>query len=110
MKTILAIIILTQQLAAVASAQVIYSSVKVAVDTATPCPSAWTRTSETIVSPALFYIHVPASIGGRVFLVTSSLVDALWPSAASKAAAVASGVLAIQAETTTDRFFCSLVP
>ena len=48
------------------------------------------------VAPALFFIHAPLSIGGRSFLVTSSLVDALWPSAASKAAAVTSGLLVVQ--------------
>ena len=54
-------------LAAVASAQLIYSSVQVGVEAATPCPPDWTRTNET-------------------------------------------GTLEVQAVTTTDRFYCSLLP
>ena len=109
MKIILAIII-ASMLAVVAEAQLIYSEVRVRVDTATPCPSAWTRTSATIVSPALFYIRVPLSIGGATFLVTEALVDRLWDTAAKRAAAVAAGTLEIQPSTSVVTSFCALLP
>ena len=109
MKMILTIIV-TLALSSVASAQLIYSSVKVGVEAATPCPPDWTRTNETVVSPALFYIHVPVSLGGRIFLVTSSLVDALWSTDAAKAAAVVSGILEIQDQSAVTKSYCALVP
>ena len=97
-------------LAAVASAQLIYSSVQVGVEAATPCPPDWTRTNETVITPAMFYIRAPLSIGGRSFLVSEALVDRLWDTSAKRAAAVAAGTLEVQAVTTTDRFYCSLLP
>ena len=109
MKVILAIIAFVFG-ASGASAQVIYSSIRVRVEAATPCPANWTRTSATTVAPALFFIHAPLSIGGRVFLVTSDLVDALWPSAASKAGAITSGLLVVQGEVSTVQNYCALLP
>ena len=109
MKIILAISI-ASMLAVVASAQLTYSSVRIPVESGTTCPANWTSQTESIVVEARFYIHVPASIGGRVFLVTPSLVAALWPSAASRAAAVTSGLLEVQAQSAVTKSFCALLP
>ena len=110
MRTTIAIIIATM-LAVIAEAQLIHDSVRVRVDATTPCPPAWTRqTATSVVSPAQYYIRAPLSIGGRSFLVTEALVNLLWDTSAKRAAAVAAGTLEIQAETTTDRFFCALLP
>ena len=109
MKTIIAIIAVVL-VASVSSAQLIYSSVRVRVDTATPCPSAWTRQTETAISPARFFIRAPQSIGGRSFLVTQALVDLLWDTPAKRATAISTGTLTVEASTTADKIFCALLP
>ena len=55
MRALLAIIVFVFG-SALASAQVIYSSIRVRVEAATPCPANWTRTSATTVAPgSVFY-------------------------------------------------------
>ena len=109
MKVILAIIAFVF-VAAGASAQVIYSSIRIPVESGTTCPANWTSQSESVTTPTIYVLRVPASIGGRDFPVTPGFANLIWPTAADKAAAVAAGILAIQASTTTDRFYCALLP
>ena len=110
-KTVVAIILaLTFTLAAVSLGQLTYDSVRVRVEAATTCPVDWTKQTESVTSPALFYIRAPASIGGRSFLVSEALVDDLWDTAAKRTAAVSAGTLEIQASTTADRHYCALLP
>ena len=109
MKMIIAIIIATM-LAMVSEAQLTHDSIRVRVDAATPCPASWTRQTEAVVSPALFYIRAPLSIGGVTFLVTEALVDRLWDTAAKRASAVAAGTLEIQPATSVVKSFCALLP
>ena len=61
-------------------------------------------------TPARYIVQVPVSIGGRAFRVTSGFVNAVWPTAANKAAAVASGVLVTQAGSTVEVHYCDLLP
>ena len=109
-KIVVAIILAFVFVASVASAQLIYSSVRIAVEPGVSCPATWTASTSTVVTEEKFYIRVPVSLGGRIFLVSSDLVDALWPSAAQKAAAIVLGVLEHQAETSTTQSYCALLP
>ena len=97
-------------LAALASGQVVYSSVKIKVAPGVTCPATWTASEETITTEDRYIVQVPESIGGRAFRVTSSFVNLIWPTAANKAGAVASGVLVNQAGSTVQRHYCSLLP
>ena len=106
MRVIIAII----AVALFASSQLLYDSIRVRVEAATPCPSAWTRQTEPVVSPAQYYIRAPLSIGGRSFLVTEALVDDLWDTSAKRAAAVAAGTLEIRPATSVPQSFCALLP
>ena len=97
-------------LAAVASAQLIYDAVRIPVPAGTTCPTSWTLQAETVTVEARFYILAPAILGGRVFPVSENLVDRLWPTDAAQAAAVVSGVLEVQAEFSSTKNYCSLLP
>ena len=108
MRAIIAIIAVA--LASVAAGQLIYDSIRVRVEAATPCPSAWTRQTETVVSPAQFFVTAPVAIGGATFLVTEAFVDRLWDTAAKRAAAVAAGTLEIRPATSVPQSFCALLP
>ena len=107
LKVLFAIMLL---LAPLASGQLVYDSVRVKVASGTTCPSGWTASTETITIPARYIVRVPASIGGRSFRVTSAFVDLIWPTAANKAAAVASGVLVSEAGSTVEVNYCALLP
>ena len=78
--------------APLASGQIEYDAVRVAVAPGVTCPAAWTASTESITIPTRYTIQAPVSIGGRSFRVTSRLVNLLWPGAANKAAAVAAGL------------------
>ena len=97
-------------LASMVAGQVVYDSVRVKVASGTTCPSGWTASTESITIPTLYTVRAPAIIGGRGFRVTSRFVDAVWPTAANKSAAVASGVLVIQAGSTAAVNYCDLLP
>ena len=98
-------------LAPLASGQVVYDSVRVKVASGTTCPSGWTPSqSESVTTPTRHIVQVPVSIGGRAFRVTSGFVNAVWPSSTDKSAAVASGVLVIQAGSTVEINHCALIP
>ena len=97
-------------LAAVASAQLIYSAIRIPVASGTVCPADWTAETSTVVSPAMFHVRAPLSIGGRSFLVTEALVDRIWNTAAKRATAVAVGTLTVEASNTTVKHFCALLP
>ena len=97
-------------LASMVAGQVVYDSVRVKVASGTTCPSGWTSQSESVTTPTRHIVQVPVSIGGRAFRVTSGFVNAVWPSSTDKAAAVASGVLVIQAGSVSTVHFCSLLP
>ena len=111
MKLILSIIAFVF-VASVASAQSLtYDRIRIRVPTTTPCPADWTRETETaVVTPALMWIHAPLSIGGKRFLVTEGLVNRLWDTETKRTTAVAAGILTVQEETTTDKFYCALLP
>ena len=110
-KTVVVIILaLTFTLAASATAQLIYDSVRIPVASGTACPVDWTSQSETIVVEAKFYIRAPVVLGARVFLVSENLVDRLWTTDAAQAAAVLSGVLEVEAQSTSTKNYCSLLP
>ena len=106
----LAILIVTLALASVAAPQLTYDRIRIAVAPGVVCPTAWTAQTPTVVSEEEYYIHVPAILGGRSFLVSKNLADALWPSAAAKAAAVVQGIVEFEAEVSTTQNFCSLLP
>ena len=110
MKTIIAIIIAVVLVAPVSSAQLTYDMVRVAVPAGMVCPADWTAETETIVTEERFYVRAPVVLGGRIFLVSSSYVNLVWSTDASRAAAVVSGVLDIQAESSSTKNFCSLLP
>ena len=62
--------------------------------TIAPSRSGWWRElveggSTGITIPTRYTVRVPASIGGRSFLVSLGFVNAVWPSSANKASAVA---------------------
>ena len=97
-------------LAPLASGQLVYDEVKIKVAPGVTCPSTWTASEETITIEARFIVTVPASIGGRSFRVSSAFVDLIWPTAANKATATASGVLVIQAGSVSTISYCSLLP
>ena len=103
-------IIILLALAPLASSQIEYDSVRVSVAPGVTCPAAWTASTETITIPTRYTVRVPASIGGRTFRVTSGFVDLIWPSAANKATAVASGLLVIGAGSTVAVNYCALLP
>ena len=107
LKVLFAIMLL---LAPLASGQLVYDSVRVKVASGTTCPSGWTSQSESVTTPTRHIVQVPASIGGRAFRVTSGFVNAVWPSSTDKSAAVASGVLVIQAGSVSTVHYCSLLP
>ena len=96
-------------LAAVASAQLIYDAVRIKVAPGVACPASWTAQSETVVTEAKFFVHVPAVLGGAIVLVSENYVDLIWPTDAAKAAAVVSGVLEVQAESSAVKNFCALL-
>ena len=104
------IVILSILAAPLASGQLVYDSVRVKVASGTTCPSGWTASTESVTTPTRHIVQVPVSIGGRAFRVTSGFVNAVWPTAANKAAAVASGVLVIQAGSTVEVNYCALLP
>lgn len=106
----IAIIIVTLSLAAITSAQLTYDEIRIKVPAGTTCPSGWTLETSTVVVAEEYSIHVPAVLGGRSFLVSKNLVDALWPNAASKAAAIVQGILQFEPESSTTQNFCSLLP
>ena len=97
-------------LATMVAGQVVYDSVRVGVEPGTTCPPAWTASTESITTEDRYIVQVPASIGGRAFRVTSSFVNAVWPSSTDKSAAVASGVLVTQAGSTVEVHYCALLP
>ena len=103
-------IIMLLSLAPLASGQVEYESVRVAVAPGVTCPATWTASTETVTIPTRYTVRTPVSIGGRTFRVTSAFVDLIWPTAANKATAVASGVLVIEAGSTVTVNYCALVP
>ena len=92
------------------AAQVVYDSVRVKVASGTTCPSGWSASTESVTTPTRYIVQVPASIGGRAFRVTAALVNAVWPTSDNKSAAVASGVLVIQAGSTVEVHYCGLTP
>ena len=96
--------------AAVASSQVVYDSVRVKVAIGTTCPSGWTASTESVTTEDRYILQVPASIGGRGFRVTSRFANAVWPTSDNKSAAVASGVLVIQVGSTVEVHYCDLLP
>ena len=106
----IAIIVAMLALTTSATAQLIFDAIRIPVASETVCPVNWTSQTETIVVEARFYIRAPVVLGGRVFLVSENLVDQLWPTDASRAAAVVSGVLEVQAESSATKNFCSLLP
>ena len=110
LKVLCILMLLLLSLAPLASGQLVYDSVRVKVAPGVTCPVAWTASTETITIPTVYRVVVPASIGGRSFRVTSGFVDLIWPSAANKATAVASGVLVIEAGSTVTVNYCALVP
>ena len=97
-------------LAPLASGQLVHDSVRVKVEPGTTCPSGWTASTETVTIPTLYTVRAPAIIGGRGFRVTLRFADAVWPTAANKSAAVASGVLVIEAGSTAAVNYCDLLP
>ena len=97
-------------LASLASSQIEYDSVRVAVADGVTCPSSWTASTETVTLPAVYRVLVPASIGGRSFRVTPRFADLIWPTAADKTAAVAAGSLSIDPGSNVQRHYCSLLP
>ena len=101
-------IVLTLVFASGASAQVIYSSVRIPVAGGTVCPADWTAETSTVVSPAMFHIRAPLALGGRSFLVTEALVDRIWNTAAKRATAVADGTLTVEASNSTEKHYCAL--
>ena len=103
-------IIMLLVLPPLASGQVEYDSVRVAVAPGVTCPASWTASTETVTIPDRYTVRAPASIGGRSFRVTARLVNALWPTRADKATAVASGKLVNQPGSTIERHYCSLLP
>ena len=110
MKKVYYIVILSILAAPLASGQLVYDSVRVKVASGTTCPSGWTSQSESVTTPTRHIVQVPVSIGGRAFRVTSGFVNAVWPSSTDKSAAVASGVLVIEAGSTVTVNYCALVP
>ena len=110
MKKVYCIVILSILAAPLASGQVVYDDVKIEVAPGVTCPAAWTASTESITIPTLYIVQVPASIGGRAFRVSLAFVDLIWPSAADKAGAVASGVLVSEAGKTVEVHYCSLLP
>ena len=96
-------------LAAVSPAQLIHDSVRVKVAPGVTCPSGWTASTESITVEASYTVRVPASIGGLSFLVSADFVNAVWPTAANKATAIAAGVLEVQAESSSTKNYCSLL-
>ena len=108
LKAILIIMLLA--LAPLASGQVVYDEVKVEVAPGVACPAGWTPSQESVTTPTRHIVQVPVSIGGRAFRVTSGFVNAVWPSSTDKSAAVASGVLVIEAGSTVEVNHCALLP
>ena len=109
MKMILTIIV-ALAIAMVSEAQLTHDSVRIPVASGTTCPTGWTAQSEVIIVEAQFYIRAPAVLGGRSFLVSENLVNRLWSTDAMRAAAVASGILEVQAESAVTKSFCALLP
>ena len=97
-------------LGSVATAQLIYDSIRVKVAPGTTCPSGWTAQSETVTTAAESIVTVPASIGGGAFVVSAEFVASVWPSAALRAAAIASGVLVQTAAASATVHYCALLP
>ena len=97
-------------LAPLASGQLVHDEVKIKVAPGVTCPATWTASEETITIEALYIVTAPASIGGRSFRVSADFVNAVWPTAANKAAAVASGVLTVEAGSTVEVNYCALLP
>ena len=83
------LLIMLLAFASVSTAQLVHDEVKVKVEPAVTCPSSWTASTESITIPTRYTVRVPASIGGRSFLVSLGFVNAVWPSSANKASAVA---------------------
>ena len=110
MKKVYYIVILLILAAPMVAGQVVYDSVRVKVEPGTTCPSGWTASTETVTIPTLYTVRAPAIIGGRGFRVTLRFADAVWPTAANKSAAVASGVLVIAAGLTAAVNYCDLLP
>ena len=102
--------ILLLALAPMASGQVEYDFVRVAVADGVTCPSSWTASTETVTIPTLYIVQAPAILGGRAIRVSPRFVNAVWPSAADKATATTTGLLVIQAGSVVTRRFCSLLP
>ena len=65
---------------------------------------------ESITTEDRYSVRVPASIGGRGFRVSLAFVNLIWPSSTDKSAAVASGVLVIEAGSTVEVNYCALTP
>ena len=103
-------IIMLLSLAPLASSQVEYDSVRVAVADGVTCPNGWTASTETVTLPTVYRVMVPASIGGRAIRVSPRFVNAVWPSAADKATATTSGLLVIEAGSTVAVNYCALLP
>lgn len=105
----ISIIIVTLALAMVSEAQLIYDALKIPVLAGTICPATWTLETETVVTAAEFYVHTPAALGSRIFLVSASFVNLIWPTDVAKAAAIALGVLEARPESSATKNFCSLL-
>ena len=97
-------------LASVASSEVLYDAVRVAVEPGVACPSSWTASTETVTIPTLYIVQAPAILGGRAIRVSPRFVNAVWPSAADKATATTTGLLVIEAGSTAEVNYCDLLP
>ena len=104
------IMLLLALLPALAAGQLVYDSVRVKVAPGVTCPAAWTASTESVTTPTRYIVQAPPILGGRGFRVTLRFADAVWPTAANKSAAVASGVLVIEAGSTAAVNYCDLLP
>ena len=86
-------------------------SVRVKVASGTTCPAAWTASTESITTEDRYIVRDSGKHRRSAsFQVSQSFVNAVWPTDELKAAAVASGVLVIQAGSTVEVHYCDLLP